>query len=168
MGILPRDSLREVGRSRRRSAGKRQVRPDRWRSWRFPSSPATARTRPRLAARDARSTSKGAATTRFLVKTAAAVVPRQASISARSRRPLALTPAATAEKAKPFGRSVEFKAAARRFIPPASPGSLQVQAGSRIWVTRRGPSPPRRSNAVWGIPSNPCEFYREGPRAGPG
>ena len=167
MGILPRDSPREVGRSRRQICRQARSPAGPVAQLAFPEFTITARTRPRLAARDARSTSKGAATTRFLVNTAAAVVPREASISARSRRPLALTPARPRKKQSLSGRSVEFKGAARRFIPPASPGSLQVQAGSRIWATRRGPSPPRRSNAVWGIPSNPCEFYRAGPRAGP-
>ncbi len=64
----------------------------------LPEFTITARTRPRLAASDARPTSRGAATTRFLVNTAAAVVPGQASTSARSGRPLALIPAQAARE----------------------------------------------------------------------
>ena len=50
----------------------------------------------------------GAATTRFLVNKAAAVVPGQASTKARSGRPLALIPAQAAAKAKPAGRHIFF------------------------------------------------------------
>src|SRR5689334_22684670 len=74
----------------------------------LPEFTITARTWPRLAAKDARPTSRGAATTRFLVKTAAAVVPAQASTSARSGRPLALIPAQAAEKLKPAGKWILF------------------------------------------------------------
>ena len=71
----------------------------------LPEFTITARTLPRLAANDARPTSRGAATTRFFVNTAAAVVPGQASTSARSGRPLALIPAQAAEKAEPRGQA---------------------------------------------------------------
>ena len=71
----------------------------------LPEFTITARIPPRLAANDARPTSRGAATTRFLVNNAAAVVPGQASTRARSGRPLALIPAQAAEKLEPGGQS---------------------------------------------------------------
>jgi hypothetical protein len=70
----------------------------------LPELTITARTRPRLAAKDVRPTTTGAATTRFLVNTAAALVPGQASTSARSGRPLAFIPAHAAEKLNPAGK----------------------------------------------------------------
>ncbi len=81
----------------------------------LPEFTITARTRPRLAANDARPTSRGAATTRFLVNMAAAVVPGQASTSARSGRPLALMPAQAAEKLKPAGRQILFAGTSASF-----------------------------------------------------
>src|SRR5882762_11998348 len=59
----------------------------------LPELMRTARMRPLVLLRLARPTSTGAATTRFLVKTAAAVAPSQTSASVTSGRPLALIPA---------------------------------------------------------------------------
>ena len=70
----------------------------------FPELTMTARIRPLTFDKCALPTSTGAATTRFLVNSAAAVDPGAASTSARSRRPLALMPAARAEKLKPLGK----------------------------------------------------------------
>lgn len=78
----------------------------------LPEFTMTARMRPRVAASAARPTSRGAATTRFLVNTAAAVVPAQASTSAKSGRPLALIPALADEKLKPAGRHIFLGTAA--------------------------------------------------------
>src|ERR1700680_2785650 len=70
----------------------------------FPELTMTARTRHLDAASDERPTTTGAATTRFCVKTAAAVVPTQASANARSARPLTFMPAFAVEKLNPLGR----------------------------------------------------------------
>jgi hypothetical protein len=74
----------------------------------LPEFTITARMRPRLSANEARPTTSGAATTRFFVNMAAAVVPWQAWTRARSERPLALMPAQEAEKLKPAGRQTLF------------------------------------------------------------
>ena len=67
----------------------------------LPELTSNPRILPRVALRAARSTSNGAAATRFLVNTAAAVVPEEDKARAKSGRPLALMPAATAEKENP-------------------------------------------------------------------
>ena len=72
----------------------------------LPEFTITARTRPRLLVSEARPTSTGAATTRFFVNSAAAVVRRSATISARSGFPLALIAAAIAENLNPWGRKI--------------------------------------------------------------
>jgi hypothetical protein len=72
----------------------------------LPEFTITARIRPRLAVKDLRPTSIGAATTLLLVNNAAAVVPGEATTRARSGRPLALRPAHAAEKLNPAGRQI--------------------------------------------------------------
>src|ERR1700694_5095589 len=96
----------------------------------LPEFTTTARTRPPVESNEARPTSTGAATTRFVVNNAAAVAPPAAaelrsawtlrlrsgraragarphtSTNARSGRPLTLMPAATAEKENPAGRRI--------------------------------------------------------------
>src|SRR5882672_9807231 len=82
-----------------------------------------ARMRPLELLRLARPTSTGAATTRFLVKTAAAVAPSQASASVRSGRPLALMPAMAVANVKPRGTRISSDA---------------QRTGRNVWVMLRG------------------------------
>jgi hypothetical protein len=70
----------------------------------FPELTMTARIRPLDAVTEVRPTSTGAATTRFWVKTAAAVVPTQASAKAKSGLPLTFMPEFAVEKVNPSGR----------------------------------------------------------------
>ena len=133
----------------------------------LPEFTITARTRPRVADSDARPTARGAATTRFRVNTAAAVVPGQASASARSGRPLALIPAQAAENLKPAGRHITCWGRARTFIPRSSPASWQAEEAWRIWATRRAPWRLRRNGQSGGRRSNLCGFCRGDLRAGP-
>src|SRR6185369_7539005 len=109
----------------------------------LPEFTISARIRPRLAFNDARPISRGAATTRFLVKTAAAVVPAHASTRARSGRPLALIPAQAAEKLNPAGwpmLSEELRLRrTRAFILRSSPASWLAEEAWRTWAIRRAP-----------------------------
>src|SRR5258706_2590367 len=90
----------------------------------FPEFTTTARTLPPVAAKEARLTSSGAATTRFRVKRAAAVAPVLASASAKSGRLLALIFAASAEKENPRGRRILSGERGRRVIPGSSTNLL--------------------------------------------
>src|SRR5215469_4522033 len=83
----------------------------------FPEFTITARTRPRLLASPERPTSTGAATMRFLVNKAAAVVAGPAKISPRSGLRLALMPAVTAENLKPPGRKIGSDELMLRVLP---------------------------------------------------
>src|SRR5215469_3784021 len=74
----------------------------------FPEFTTTARIESRLARNAARPTWTGAATTRFLVNIAAALVPGQHSTRARSVRPLALIPADLEENENPWGNSISL------------------------------------------------------------
>src|SRR5581483_9880469 len=87
----------------------------------LPELTITARTRPRLERKDARPTCTGAAATRFVVKTAAAVVFGEHSTKPRSRPPLALMPTAREENANPRGRGIVFFAGSALLIPGALP-----------------------------------------------
>ena len=98
----------------------------------FPEFTITARTRLLLFACDTRPTSTGAATIKFLVNNAAAVVFGSATISAKSGFPLALMPALTAENLNPFGR----KTGPGWIIPAVSPESSRAQEGSRTVAIR--------------------------------
>ena len=89
----------------------------------LPEFTITARMRPRVEANAARPISRGAATTRFFVNTAAALVPAQASTRARSGLPLALIPALADEKLKPAGRHIVFWGRPGSFIPRSSPAN---------------------------------------------
>ena len=74
----------------------------------LPEFTMTARTRFPEAAKAWRPTSTGAATIRFCVNRAAAVVPGEASTRPKSGRPLLLMPAQAAEKVNPAGRQILF------------------------------------------------------------
>src|SRR5690242_3184828 len=118
----------------------------------FPEFTTTARTRPLERRSELRPTSTGAATTRFLVKTAAACVEGPAQISARSALPLALMPAVTAENSKPLGRKIGSDA----FILAVSPASWRVPEESQTSEARLSPSPPHRNCDNAGTRSNLC------------
>jgi hypothetical protein len=157
----------------------------------FPELTRSARTRPPVLSNDLRPTSMGAATTRFFVNNATAAqqalaelcsagqvrapaptrfaregaFPRT-STNARSGRPLALMPAATAEKEKPRGRRIfsgELLREVRGAVMPESSASSWVAARLRTWATLRGSSVLRRSDRAGGIDNNLCGFYREDP-----
>src|SRR5437016_548884 len=105
----------------------------------LPEFTIKARTRPRLAANEARPTTRGAATTWFFVNNAAAVVAGQASTSAKSARPLALRPARAAEKLNPPGTQILLAGKPRAFILRSSPANLSAEEESRTWVAGRAP-----------------------------
>src|SRR5271165_3111530 len=130
----------------------------------LPEFTRTARTRPRLDRKDARPTSRGAATTRFLVKSAAAVAPAVASASAKSGRPLTLIPAAMAEKAKPRG-TIIFSGDRRNALMLVSSTSWKAAAELRIWAPRRAPWPLHRSYKIVDICDSPCGSYPADPDA---
>src|SRR5215469_4138962 len=87
----------------------------------FPEFTRTARARPPLVASALRPISTGAATIRFLVNRAAAVVPGPAEISPRSGFWLALMPAATAEYLNPRGRKIGSDELMRAVLPASLP-----------------------------------------------
>src|ERR1700674_431630 len=144
----------------------------------LPEFTTTARTRPPVESNEARPTSTGAATTRFVVNNAAAVAPPAAaelrlawtgegarphtSTSARSGRPLTLMPAATAEKENPRGKRI-FSGERRSEVMPESSTSSSAVAKLQTWARLRGPSPLRRSDTVWGTDNSPYESCREDP-----
>src|SRR5208337_107178 len=135
----------------------------------LPEFTTTALTRPPLACNAARPTSTGAATTRFFVNNAAANAAEHRSVSARARsgRPLALMPAATAENEKPFGKRIfsgERLRPIRSAVMPESSASFWAAAKLRRWADVRGPSALRHSDRAVGIDNNPCGSYREDPR----
>ncbi len=147
----------------------------------FPEFTMTARTRPPVESKDALPTSMGAATTRFLVNNATAAAPPAAtelrspcrlrsgrarggahphtSTSAKSRRPLALMPAATAEKENPSGKRIfsgELLREIRNDIMPESSASFSAAARSQTLAAARGSSALRRSDRAWGTCNNLC------------
>src|SRR5580693_1090444 len=128
----------------------------------FPEFTRTARTRQREESRLARPTSTGAATTRFCVNKAAAVAPLAASARAKSGLPLALIPAATAEKEKPSGRRT-FSGERRSEVMRGSSASLWAAAKWQTWATRHGPSRLRHSGRAGDIDDNLYEFYPADP-----
>ena len=85
----------------------------------LPEFTITARTCAPVARKCLRPISTGAAITRFFVNTAAAVVPGAASAKAKSNRPLALIPAATAENENPPGRWMDSVEPAGAVMPGA-------------------------------------------------
>src|SRR5271155_184139 len=127
----------------------------------FPEFTITARTRPPVESNDARPTSTGAATTRFVVNNAAALAPAEASARARSGRPLALMPAATAENANPRGKRI-FSGERRSRIMRESSTSLWAAAKLQTWADPHGPSLLRRNNKNEGTDSSLYGFYRGG------
>ncbi len=161
----------------------------------FPEFTMTARTRPPVESKDALATSMGAATTRFFVNNAAAVAPRasaelcsagqvralaptrpepltregtfpHASTNARSGRPLALIPAATAEKENPSGRRIlsgELLKGIRNDFMPESLTSFSAAARWQTWAVPRGSSALRRSDRAWGTYDNLCGSCRVDP-----
>src|SRR6185312_9032873 len=126
----------------------------------FPAFTRTARTRPRDAASVLRPTSTGAATRRFLVKSAAAQVPSAASMRARSGRPLAFMPDARAEKENPFGKWIVFCAETSSVILAVSPASFGAPEGWRISATRLSPWRLHRSRCSADKRSSPYESCR--------
>src|ERR1700674_2460207 len=144
----------------------------------LPEFTTTARTRPPVESNEARPTSTGAATTRFVVNNAAAVAPPAAaelrlawtgegarphtSTSARSGRPLTLMPAATAEKENPMGRRI-FSGERRSDVMPESSTSFSAAAGLRTLVECRGSSRFHRSDRAGDTDNSLYESCREDP-----
>lgn len=156
----------------------------------FPEFTMTARTRPPVESNDALPTSMGAATTRFFVNNAAAAAPPatseprsnwrprlrsgrtrdgahpHTSTSARSGRPLALMPAATAEKENPSGKRILSGELLRRLRSEVMPEFLTSFSAAARWQTLavpRGSSALRRSDKAWGTYNNLCGSCQEDP-----
>src|ERR1035441_7669650 len=130
----------------------------------LPEFTTTARTRPPVERNAARPTTTGAATTRFLVNSAAAVAPPAVSTSARSGRPLTLMPAATAEKENPRGKRI-FSGERRSEVMPESSASSWAAAQLQTWADFHGPSPLRRSDRAGGTYGSLYGSCREDPGA---
>src|SRR5207247_10359660 len=118
----------------------------------LPELTMTARTWPWLLTSEPRPTSMGAAVTRFLVKSAAALVGRSARMSARSGLPLALMPAVTEENLKPLGRKIGPDSV----ISGVSPENQRARAESQTWATLPSPWQLHRNSDSEGKRSNPC------------
>src|SRR5450432_748239 len=116
----------------------------------LPELMRTTRILPLDPLRWARPTSTGAAATRFLVKTAAAVAPSPATARAKSGRPLCLIPAIAVANVKPNGTRI-------------SPGARQT--GRRGWfMLRWSQAGDRRSwrRCTWGFRRGPWRLRRNG------
>src|SRR5271169_5419213 len=99
----------------------------------LPALMAATRTLPPVARRCSLSTINGAAVTRLAVKTAAALAGASATMTAKSVRPLFLSPALTAPKRKPRGRkNCEESLIARIGINPFNLAGEGLDDGERI------------------------------------
>src|SRR5208283_1873025 len=129
----------------------------------LPEFTTIARIRPLPDCTAARPTSTGAATTRFVVNSAAALAPPLASASARSGRPLTLMPAATAAKENPCGKRIVSGALLSDFrcgFMPESSASFSAAVKSQTSEAHHESSELHRSDTAAGTGSSLCESCR--------
>src|SRR6266853_4572814 len=128
----------------------------------LPEFTTTARIRPPVERNAARPTSMGAATTRFVVNSAAAAAPSATSTSARSGRPLTLIPAVTAENENPLGKRI-FSGDRLSDVMPESSTSFSVEARLQMQADCHESLRLHRSDRAADTDNNLCGSCREDP-----